>query len=82
MGLQVQLQPHHPILLSKLAQCVSEASRQAAERLAAAGGQEDLPGLGRSFGTGSYLGGRSFLESVLLPDCNSLVEVGIPEAAG
>lgn len=75
--MQVQLQPHHPILLAKLAQCMSEASQQAAERVAA-GSQDDLPGLGRSFGTGSHLGGRSFLESVLLPDCNSLVEVGIP----
>ncbi|KAK9856817.1 hypothetical protein WJX84_008898, partial [Apatococcus fuscideae] len=78
---QVQLQPHHPIMLVKLAQCMSEASQQAAEREAAAGSQEDLPGLGRSFGTGSHLGGRSFLESVLLPDCNSLVEEALPSSS-
>ena len=75
MSVQVQLQPHQLVLLANLTNCISDASQQAAAAEAAMSMHEDAAGLGRSFGAGSHMGGRSFLESVLLPDCNSLVEV-------
>ena len=68
--LQLQLHPHHLLLLSKAADCLNESSQRA---------QHDSPGLaGNSIAqqreTGFVAGARNYVESALLPNCERLAQ--------
>ena len=74
--LQLQLHPHHLLLLSKVADCLNESSQQVQHAQHA---QHDSPGLaGNSFAqqreAGFVAGARNYVESALLPNCERLAQ--------
>lgn len=71
--LQLQLHPHHLLLLSKVANCLNESSQQVQHA------QHDSPGVaGNSFAqqreAGFVAGARNYVESALLPNCERLAQ--------
>ena len=71
--LQLQLHPHHLLLLSKVADCLNESSQQVQHA------QHDSPDLaGNSIAqqreAGFVAGARSYVESALLPNCERLAQ--------
>ena len=68
---QIQLHPHHLPLLSKVAQCLNEASQHAQHGGGKAGSGRESSAQQEP---GFVAGARSYVESALLPNCEQLAQ--------